>query len=120
MKLTAGQAWYRAYLASEAWQKTKKRVLRKKPYVCSILWCGKHHNLQFHHIDYAHLGTEKEADDIYVVCGTHHYLCHYTLFSKVPLKRRDLLKRYRYLYVSTWRRFRPSWFFEWIYDTYKV
>lgn len=118
--VTKGRLWYQEYLKSDHWEKTKKKVLRKKPYICSMIWCGKYRNLQFHHIDYSHLETVREVDDIYIVCGTHHYLCHFTLFGKVPLRRRDLMKRYRYLYISTWRRFRPSWFFQWMYDTYRI
>jgi len=120
MRLTTRQAWYKDYLASQVWEKKKKQILRRRPYVCQISWCGRYWGLQFHHLSYEHLGDEREGD-IVILCPLHHWLCHYTFLGRrIPLTPNKLRKRYRYLSRASWRRLRPSDLFGWFYKTYRI
>ena len=67
---------YNAYLLSDAWKIIREQALRRDGYTCKI--CGTGINLRVHHVNYEHLGTEQELDDVVTLCEE----CH----SKVHLK----------------------------------
>lgn len=106
--------WQRAEwpaIKGQVWRKTDKKW-------CWI--CGKPYNLRFHHISYLRIGTLDEWKDIVIVCSTHHYLCHFTIFKKIPLTDKALTARYKYLVRHKWRRIRPSHIIDWFISVYAI
>ena len=67
---------YRAYLRSERWLSLRFQALKRDDFVCQI--CGTGINLRVHHVNYEHVGTDAELDDLITLCEE----CH----SKVHLK----------------------------------
>lgn len=97
---------YDKYLASDHWQKLKRRVYRKRGGKCEI--CGKMWALEAHHVNYKYNNTNQEINYIKLVCHTHHILCHWGIFGKIPMTPMALTKRFNQLKRQTWRRLRPS------------
>ena len=67
---------YKAYLRSPEWLHLRELALKRDGYTCRL--CGTGINLRVHHINYEHIGTELEFDDVVTLCNE----CH----SKVHLK----------------------------------
>jgi len=99
---------YAEYLQTPRWKRLTNAVYYAQNKCCRI--CGKRYNLEVHHLDYAHIGTEREFKDLVLLCHTHHSLCHWWFlgFHKVPLKKKNLVRRYRFVRAAVWGRFRPS------------
>ena len=72
---------YKAYLRSPEWQEVRRRALLRDGEVCQM--CGTGINLRVHHVNYEHVGTEQELDDVVTLCEE----CH----SKVHVK--DYVRR---------------------------
>ncbi len=64
---------YDAYMASEAWQKKRKRALARAGYECAC--CGSSDDLQVHHKTYVRLGKERD-NDLLVLCKPCHRKAH--------------------------------------------
>ena len=65
---------YREYLKSEAWEKTRKRMLRKHGYRCQLC-AAKNVVLDVHHNNYENIGHELD-EDLVVLCRTCHDKYH--------------------------------------------
>ena len=69
--------------------------------------CDRNYSLLVHHIDYSNLGREKLNRDVFVVCWNCHRRCHFFLFIfKIPLRRKNLIRRVYFLKFKSciWRR----------------
>jgi 5-methylcytosine-specific restriction endonuclease McrA len=66
---------YRAYLRSDYWWRTRKRIYQRDRYECRI--CGAREGLQVHHkfTSYERLGAELDTDLI-TVCDRCHKRIH--------------------------------------------
>lgn len=64
---------YQGYLETAHWEETKKKILKRDKYKC--IRCGKHKNLNVHHLSYANLGAEKD-EDLITFCSYCHYRMH--------------------------------------------
>lgn len=104
------------YMRSKQWEREKRKAVEQKPSpMCSITGCDRYKRDWHHYKGYEAIWTENDYMFITQVCGTHHFLCHFTLFGKVSLTKKDLVKRYNYLCRHKWRRLRPSHILElWI------
>jgi 5-methylcytosine-specific restriction endonuclease McrA len=60
---------YRAYLASPAWDRTRRAALDRARWKCAV--CGLGHDLEIHHKTYERLGAEAWGD---LICLCR--LCH--------------------------------------------
>lgn len=78
---------YHAYLASDAWQRKRRAVLRRAGYRCER--CGWAGPLDIHHLTYARFGNE-ELSDLKALCRE----CHWCA---------DLIRRMR-AGVARWLR----------------
>ena len=65
---------YKAYLQSDEWKKIRELALRRDGYTCRI--CGTAINLRVHHVNYEHVGTELELDDVVTLCDECHSKIH--------------------------------------------
>ena len=110
---------YYAYLQSRLWEKNKKRAKKEYGFACSIKWCGKY-TQDYHHLDYSFLWTDVDWMVIVPLCRRHHYLCHFTIWGKVPLNKKRLTKRYKQLQKQRWRSFRPSDVINWFIRNYSI
>jgi hypothetical protein len=122
MRISEGQLWYRTeYLASDWWEKVKQKAWQRGSKCCEI--CGKRYHLRPHHLSYDRIYTDDEYLDVYYVCTTHHWLCHWSWLGmyQIPLKRRDLTRRFLQLKRQQWwRRLRPSDVINWFIESYKI
>jgi len=64
---------YQAYLNSNEWQETRRRIFERDNFRC--VKCGESKNLQVHHITYENLGEEKDAD-LVTLCDKCHKSTH--------------------------------------------
>lgn len=82
---------YAGYLRSPHWR-TLVYQARREQYPCYV--CGGNCDIEVHHIDYSHLGSEVFYEDIYPICSKHHtsklLSCHYTLGFRISTKRKSL------------------------------
>lgn len=86
---------YADYLASEHWQKARKRALTRAENRCQI--CNQTDQLDVHHRTYERLGRERPMD-LTVLCHRCHALFHRlmpTLRGANPKPRKALTKRQR-------------------------
>ena len=65
---------YYDYMHSEEWRKKRLKVLKRDGFRCQM--CGTAKNLRVHHINYEHLGTDAELDDLITLCDTCHTQIH--------------------------------------------
>ena len=65
---------YYEYMHSEEWRKKRLKVLKRDGFRCQM--CGTAKNLRVHHINYEHLGTDAELDDLITLCDTCHTQIH--------------------------------------------
>lgn len=113
--------WYQGYLGSGLWEVNKNKARKRfAPYYCSITNCDRFYVAFHHYLGYEAVWTDQDYLYIAPVCKTHHALCHWTIFGKIPLERRQLQRRYKYLCRHTWRRKRPSDLFNWLGEAYRV
>lgn len=63
---------YQTYLKSDAWRKRRVAFIRFAGGKC---FCGTTQKLRVHHVTYARMGHELNAD-LRLVCETHHELIH--------------------------------------------
>lgn len=64
---------YNAYLASNAWQRVKRRYVDERPWICNA--CGATEKLALHHRNYERVGQE-HLDDLVPLCVPCHDLLH--------------------------------------------
>ena len=65
---------YYDYMHSEEWRKKRLKVLKRDGFRCQM--CGTAKNLRVHHINYEHLDTDAELDDLITLCDTCHTQIH--------------------------------------------
>ena len=65
-----------AYLKSPAWHQKRQQTLQRDNYACTD--CGRHTNLNVHHIRYNNIFNEQPAD-LLTLCSD----CHTTLHNRV-------------------------------------
>ena len=65
---------YKLYLLSEHWKHIRDMALNRDAYTCRI--CGTGINLRVHHVNYEHVGTEQELDDVVTLCEECHSKVH--------------------------------------------
>lgn len=81
---------YYEYIHSEAWSKRRLEVLRRDRFRCQM--CGTAKNLRVHHINYEHLGTDAELDDLITLCDTCHKKVHEEDIRKKQAAKAEALK----------------------------
>ncbi len=82
---------YYEYMHSEAWSKRRLEVLKRDRFRCQM--CGTAKNLRVHHINYEHLGTDAELDDLITLCDTCHKEVHEEDIKKKQAAKAEALKR---------------------------
>ena len=82
---------YYEYMHSEAWSKRRLEVLRRDRFRCQM--CGTAKNLRVHHINYEHLGTDAELDDLITLCDTCHREVHEEDIKKKQAAKAEALKQ---------------------------
>lgn len=65
---------YHDYMHSEEWRHKRLKVLKRDGFRCQM--CGTAKNLRVHHINYEHLGTDAELDDLITLCDACHRKIH--------------------------------------------
>ncbi len=65
---------YHEYMHSEEWRQKRLEVLKRDKFRCQM--CGTAKNLRVHHINYEHLGTDAELDDLITLCDACHTKVH--------------------------------------------
>lgn len=65
--------YYKSYLNSEHWQKTRENALVNAGFHCEM--CGYNRRLTVHHLTYKNLGSEKK-EDLMVLCWNCHKQLH--------------------------------------------
>jgi len=89
--------WYRNRVRNDdMWGDAKNRAYKRlKKWQCNF--CTQRKHLEWHHVDYSHLGEKKEYKDIRLLCHPCHLKAHYILFFRLPLTPFWLKTRYYYL-----------------------
>jgi 5-methylcytosine-specific restriction endonuclease McrA len=72
-------ATYPEYLASPAWQRTRRQALLRADFTCAR--CRATTRLQVHHVTYQRLGDEW-PDDLEVLCAACHHAAHFALRNR--------------------------------------
>lgn len=67
--MTRFSVYYLDYMRSALWRTRRKRALERAGYRCQV--CGATRRLEVHHVTYANLGRERDAD-LTVLC----WWCH--------------------------------------------
>jgi len=75
---------YLSYIASPAWRERRRRALERADYRCQL--CGERRSLQVHHVTYANLGSERDAD-LTVLCALCHIIATWTIRIRRALRR---------------------------------
>jgi len=113
---------YYCYLDSPEWEREKQKAWKAtKINHCTI--CGIPEQLEWHHFrGYASIWTENDYRFIVRVCRNCHQRNHFPLFGgKIPLTRKALQKRYKFLkWTYPIRTYRPSLFLQWVWDLYRI
>ena len=79
---------YYEYMHSEEWRQKRLKVLKRDGFRCQM--CGTAKNLRVHHINYEHLGTDAELDDLITLCDECHRKIHeQDIKKKAPLSLFD-------------------------------
>ena len=65
---------YQAYLRSPEWLELRLKALSRDGNVCQM--CGTGINLRVHHVNYEHVGTEQELEDVVTLCEECHSKVH--------------------------------------------
>lgn len=83
MTATAHSSQYREYMHSDAWQRRRRRAIKRAGYACQR--CGTGERLEVHHLTYARLGKERPAD-LMVLC----HACHAAEHARTRPRRDPL------------------------------
>ena len=79
---------YHEYMHSEEWRQKRLKILKRDGFRCQM--CGSGKNLRVHHINYEHLDTDAELDDLITLCDTCHRKIHeQDIKKKSPLSLFD-------------------------------
>lgn len=73
--------WYKEYLETEEWKKTRGKRLAIDKYQCKF--CGSKENLQVHHLSYNNIGNEDVEADLITLCKP----CHESIHQVISLHR---------------------------------
>lgn len=95
--MSTSKDWYKNRVANDPhWFKMRDKASSKlKERKCSIINCYQRVSLEWHHVDYSRLGTEREWKDLRLLCHKHHMSAHRIFWVfKFPLKKRYLYARY--------------------------
>ena len=65
---------YEAYLHSSEWQELREQAMKRDGWQCRM--CGTGKNLRVHHVNYEHVGTEQELEDLLTLCDDCHQKVH--------------------------------------------
>ena len=79
---------YYEYMHSEEWRQKRLKILKRDGFRCQM--CGTAKNLRVHHINYEHLDTDAELDDLITLCDECHRKIHeQDIKKKAPLSLFD-------------------------------
>lgn len=111
---------YEDYRRGAHWQ----RITRKRHgKTCQRRFCGKPAMLT-HHLRYTHLGREKNNDLVYLCFDCNDLAHFYDTGKRIPVTEYggDLQLRWKEINSLWWniKRFRPSYFFTWVHNSYSV
>jgi hypothetical protein len=101
--ILAGYKTYQNYLESEAWDKTKWRIIKQYPYSRYCYVCDSTRSINLHHENYWAIPKEQLFRDVIYLCQTHHFLTHRetdgsrTVLEQFTLRRRRKQLRKEYL-----------------------
>lgn len=111
---------YDSYRKSPHWVGLQKK---RKGQPCQRLFCSNGATV-IHHLHYKTLGRERRKDYVFI-CHPCNTLAHFSDTNEkiqVTEKGEYLLIRWKEINSIWWnvKQFRPSYFFSWMYNAYKI